>query len=304
MYGRTWFANCDLLILLNLLWRERIHTFLYSIVEESMHVYFIELYGYRNKCLSCIALNSLCCCVTHVHFTSKTCVPLTSTCCTKHKPQPCYDTHGHIHPCTCTFCSIHFMYWFYPQFYQQQQPQQPNPYGAPQPPGGYQTPGGMYQQPPPPPPPAQTQAPPTQESSSTNTTLLSETRREQTEVRVEITKLTGKIDEISNKLDKLREEGAAGGVGGGSSLALRGPSPNMEAGVLLHNFQRIIQVRKQQYCTCMYVIHPVKCILKYGDSLDVHNHVYTVDLEIFVLTNFCMINFRVEMFRRNDPLPC
>ena len=131
------------------------------------------------------------------------------------------------------------------QFYQQQQPQvPPNPYGAPQPPGGYQAPGGMYQQPPPPPPPAQTQAPASQEASSTNTTLLSETRREQTEVRVEITKLTGKIDEISNKLDKLREEGAAagGGVGGGSSLALRGPSPNMEAAVLLHNFQRIIQV--------------------------------------------------------------
>ena len=61
---------------------------------------------------------------------------------------------------------------------------------------------------------------------------------------MEITKLTGKIDEISNKLDKLREEGAASGVvGGGSSLALRGPSPNMEAAVLLHNFQRIIQVR-------------------------------------------------------------
>ena len=128
------------------------------------------------------------------------------------------------------------------QFYQQQQPQaQPNAYGAP----GYQAPGGMYQQPPPPPPPAQTQAPPSQEPSSTTTTLLSETRREQTEVRVEITKLTGKIDEISNKLDKLREEGAAGGGGvggGGASLALRGPSPNMEAAVLLHNFQRIIQV--------------------------------------------------------------
>ena len=123
------------------------------------------------------------------------------------------------------------------QFYQQQPQAQPNPYGAPQPPG-YQPPGGMYQQPPPPAPPAQPQAPPPQESSST-TTLLSETRREQTEVRVEITKLTGKIDEISNKLDKLREEGAAGGS---SALSLRGPSPNMEAAVLLHNFQRIIQV--------------------------------------------------------------
>ena len=62
-------------------------------------------------------------------------------------------------------------------------------------------------------------------------------------MRVEITKLTGKIDEISNKLDKIREEGVASG---GSSVAMRGPSPNMEAAVLLHNFQRIIQV--SMYC--------------------------------------------------------
>ena len=39
------------------------------------------------------------------------------------------------------------------------------------------------------------------------------------------------------QVDKLREE-APGGV----ALATRGPSPNMEAAVMLHNIQRIIQV--------------------------------------------------------------
>jgi hypothetical protein len=91
---------------------------------------------------------------------------------------------------------------------------------------------------------------------------LSETRREQTEVRVDITKLTGKIDEISNKLDKLREEGAAGGggVGGGSSLALRGPSPNMEAAVLLHNFQRIIQVSIKNIMTIILCVCDINLV--------------------------------------------
>lgn len=138
-------------------------------------------------------------------------------------------------------CSIVLLYNTLIHIHMQLYPQQPqpNPYGAPQPPGYQTAAGGIYQQPPPPPAPvAQPQAPPPAESS-TNTTLLSETRREQTEVRVEITKLTGKIDEISSKLDKLHDVGVSGG---GTSLAVRGPSPNMEATVLLHNFQRIIQV--------------------------------------------------------------
>ena len=81
--------------------------------------------------------------------------------------------------------------------------------------------------------------------------------------------MTGKIDEISNKLDKLREEGAAGsgGVGGGgASLALRGPSPNMEAAVLLHNFQRIIQVSEQHsnnYYVC--AVRMYAFTWKFGD---------------------------------------
>lgn len=96
---------------------------------------------------------------------------------------------------------------------------------------------GGYQHPPPapiPPTPA-----PTVQTDTANTTLLSETRREQTEVRLEVGKLSSKMEEISGKLDKMREE-VGSGVG---PVALRDrTSPNMEATVLLHNFQRIIQV--------------------------------------------------------------
>ena len=126
------------------------------------------------------------------------------------------------------------------------QPQNPYAPQQPQQPLGYQQPmPGVYQQPPPPPPPAPAPAPtlaPASQDSSTNTTLLSETRREQTEVRLEIGKLSNKLEDISSKLDKLREEG---GVGMGSAVAVKDPSPNMEAVVLLHNFQRIIQVRSE-----------------------------------------------------------
>jgi len=86
-------------------------------------------------------------------------------------------------------------------------------------------------------PPAPT--PSSHSDTAASTTLLSETRREQTEVRLEVGKLTSKMDEISGKLDKIREE-----VGtGGTAVAVRDRgTPNMEAAVLLHNFQRIIQV--------------------------------------------------------------
>ena len=56
------------------------------------------------------------------------------------------------------------------------------------------------------------------------------------------------------QLDKLREEGGGGG-GDSSALSLRGsPAPKMEAGVLLHNIQRIIQVRHTAHtCIAMHV---------------------------------------------------
>ena len=87
----------------------------------------------------------------------------------------------------------------------------------------------------PPPPPVQ------QTDTGTNTTLLSETRQNTTEVRLELAKLTSKIDDMSNKIDKIREEGG-GPVGGGALTSRGGPTPSMETSVLLHNIQRIIQV--------------------------------------------------------------
>ena len=95
-----------------------------------------------------------------------------------------------------------------------------------------------------PPPPAQ---PPQESSNSTNTTLLSETRQQTTEVRLEIQKISTKVEDIANKIDKLREER---GVSGGGALVGRGPTPSMETSVLLHNIQRIIQVRWLEMCKC------------------------------------------------------
>ena len=70
--------------------------------------------------------------------------------------------------------------------------------------------------------------------------MLSDTRREQTEVRLEVSKISSKLDDVSSKLDRLREDSLSGT--GSTALALKESStPNMEAVVLLHNFQRVIQ---------------------------------------------------------------
>ena len=117
----------------------------------------------------------------------------------------------------------------------------------------------MYGQPIPPPgmapPPAPPPAPPQQQDSSsgTNTTLLSETRHQTTEVRLELAKLVSKVEDISGKIDKMREEGADSGLSG--ALASRGPSPSMEATVLLHNIQRIIQVSSVTIVTDYVHVH-------------------------------------------------
>jgi FK506-binding protein 15 len=114
-----------------------------------------------------------------------------------------------------------------PPGYAQQTPTSYNIYGQP------------IVTPPVAPPPAPPPAPPTADTSSSNTVLLSETKHQTTEVRLEMSKLVSKIEDISGKIDKLREEGS--GMGG--ALVSRGPTPTMETSVLLHNIQRIIQVR-------------------------------------------------------------
>ena len=57
-----------------------------------------------------------------------------------------------------------------------------------------------YYQTPPPAPPAPAPTPQPVKEDSTNTALLSETRHQTTEVRMELTKLTSKIEEISTKV--------------------------------------------------------------------------------------------------------
>ena len=93
------------------------------------------------------------------------------------------------------------------QPFQQQSPYMQPGVAAPfQPsqPLGYQQPQampGVYQaQPPPPPPPA----PPAQEQGASSV-MLSETRQQQTEVRLDISKLTSKIDEIAGKVGSLTQ---------------------------------------------------------------------------------------------------
>ncbi len=111
-------------------------------------------------------------------------------------------------------------------------------------PAGYGTsvfPGTVVPPPqptPPPPPPA------SQESTNTNTALLSETRQQTTEVRLEIQKITSKVEDIASKIDKMREEG---GAAGGGAMMSYGPKPTMETSVLLHNIQRMVQVGKGVY---------------------------------------------------------
>lgn len=84
-----------------------------------------------------------------------------------------------------------------------------SPSGQPYQPSVYQQPQPMYQTPPPQPVPPPQPAPspaPAAESSS----LLSETRHQQTEVRLELSKLTSKVEEVAAK---VRREGRGGARG-------------------------------------------------------------------------------------------
>ena len=58
---------------------------------------------------------------------------------------------------------------------------------------------------------------------------------------MEVSRISSKIDDVNSKLDKLREESAGGGVGSSALVPKGASAPNMEAVVLLHNFQRLIQ---------------------------------------------------------------
>ncbi|KAL3872320.1 hypothetical protein ACJMK2_040252 [Sinanodonta woodiana] len=71
-------------------------------------------------------------------------------------------------------------------------------------------------------------------SQSSDIILLTETRQQSTEVRLSLGKVSDKVDRILEKLDVIQSYNA-------DSRAHSALTPNMEATVLLHNIQRIVQ---------------------------------------------------------------
>nr|XP_006817309.1 PREDICTED: FK506-binding protein 15-like [Saccoglossus kowalevskii] len=71
-------------------------------------------------------------------------------------------------------------------------------------------------------------------SDMTTPMLLSETRQQQTEIRLAIGKLQDKIETVSSKIDHMHVQGS-------QSVAVSGQQGNMESGILMQNIQRIVQ---------------------------------------------------------------
>ncbi|XP_066295589.1 FK506-binding protein 15-like isoform X3 [Branchiostoma lanceolatum] len=84
--------------------------------------------------------------------------------------------------------------------------------------------------------PGQQQQFPGQPGSDMHTNMLvSETRQQNTEMRIAIGKVTDKVEQILSKVDNLQLHGM------GNSLVPQGPQGYMEASVLMQNIQRILQ---------------------------------------------------------------
>ncbi|XP_060074716.1 FK506-binding protein 15-like isoform X2 [Ylistrum balloti] len=81
-------------------------------------------------------------------------------------------------------------------------------------------------------------------ADSATPVLLSETRQQNTELRLAVGKVTDKVDTILQKMDHLQTQQSG-------AMALQSSAPNMEASVLMHNVQRIVQenerLRKEGY---------------------------------------------------------
>ncbi|OWF43709.1 FK506-binding protein 15-like [Mizuhopecten yessoensis] len=87
-------------------------------------------------------------------------------------------------------------------------------------------------------------AAPVNQSDAATPMLLSETRQQNTELRLAVGKMADKVDTIMQKMDHLQTQQSG-------ALALQSSAPNMEASVLMHNVQRIVQenerLRKEGY---------------------------------------------------------
>ncbi|XP_064649384.1 FK506-binding protein 15-like isoform X2 [Lineus longissimus] len=86
-----------------------------------------------------------------------------------------------------------------------------------------------------PPPPAAT--PPQSQSDANLPVFFSEARQQSTEVRLSIGKVSDKIDRIMEKMDSMQNAGNLNA----QQLALHSSMPNMEAGMLMQNIQRLVQ---------------------------------------------------------------
>eukprot|EP00058_Branchiostoma_floridae_P023960 XP_002609450.1 hypothetical protein BRAFLDRAFT_226607 [Branchiostoma floridae] len=113
--------------------------------------------------------------------------------------------------------------------YNYQQPgQAPPPQYNTMYPGQQQFPGQQF--------PGQQQPFPGQPGNDMHTNMLvSETRQQNTEMRIAIGKVTDKVEQILSKVDNLQLHGM------GNSLVPQGPQGYMEASVLMQNIQRILQ---------------------------------------------------------------
>lgn len=74
--------------------------------------------------------------------------------------------------------------------------------------------------------------------------LLTETRQQNTELRLAVGKMADKVDTVLQKVEHLQTQQSG-------ALAVQSSAPNMEASVLMHNVQRIVQenerLRKEGY---------------------------------------------------------
>ncbi|XP_068729870.1 FK506-binding protein 15-like [Montipora capricornis] len=100
-----------------------------------------------------------------------------------------------------------------------------------------------YSVPPPPPPPPQPQP---SANDAMVPVLMAETRQQQGEIRMSIAKLSDKIDELSNKVDRQHQSSVqvANQLSPANQMgvsAYGNPQAVMEASILVHNITRIVQ---------------------------------------------------------------
>ena len=67
--------------------------------------------------------------------------------------------------------------------------------------------------------------------------MLMETRQQNTEIRVSLSKVTDKMDRMWERLDQLHGQQS-------SALMLSNSVPSMEVGMLVHSIERIVKVRR------------------------------------------------------------